>query len=249
MSAGEDALREMAANRGCRLVKSRVRTPGKGDYGHYGLKDAKSGRPVLGFGERGLTASATDVEEFLRRSAATSWKSALAKVPARPKAAAPTSAKAQAKPQRPATPAQTKPVIRSAQPKDVEMVARLIAELGYEVTVAEVRTRLAALGKAGLPALVVTLGGIVAGVVTLSLMTVLHRPRPVGRISMLAVSEAQRGRGLGTLLVAAAEDRLKAKGCGLVEVTSNRKRVRAHRFYERLGYERTSFRFARSLRR
>ena len=44
-----------------------------------------------------------------------------------------------------------------------------------------------------------------------------------------------------------AEKRLAAKGCGLVEVTSNRKRLRAHAFYERLGYERTSYRFAKTL--
>jgi len=61
------------------------------------------------------------------------------------------------------------------------------------------------------------------------------------------VAERARGEGLGARLVAAAEEMLKARGCGLVEVTSNRKRLRAHAFYERLGYERTSYRFAKAL--
>ena len=79
------------------------------------------------------------------------------------------------------------------------------------------------------------------------MMTVLHRPKPVGRISMMVVAEKERGNGIGAAMVAEAEKRLAVKGCGLVEVTSNIKRLRAHGFYEKLGYERTSYRFAKSL--
>jgi ribosomal protein S18 acetylase RimI-like enzyme len=64
---------------------------------------------------------------------------------------------------------------------------------------------------------------------------------------MLVVAEAARGAGIGAALVAEAETRLAARGCGLVEVTSNIKRLRAHGFYEKLGYERTSYRFAKLL--
>ena len=92
------------------------------------------------------------------------------------------------------------------------------------------------LGKA--PAIVAEKGGIV-GVLTTAITAVLHWPRPVGRISMMVVAEEARGAGIGAALVAEAEKRLAAKGCGLVEVTSNRKRQRAHAFYEKLGYERT----------
>jgi ribosomal protein S18 acetylase RimI-like enzyme len=52
---------------------------------------------------------------------------------------------------------------------------------------------------------------------------------------------------VGAALVADAEARLKAAGCGLVEVTSNVKLLRAHAFYERHGYERTSIRLAKQL--
>ena len=74
MSAADDALREMAANRGCRLVSSRIRTPGRGDYGRFGLKDAKTGKAVLGFGKKGLTATAEEVEAFLRGGGASAWQ-------------------------------------------------------------------------------------------------------------------------------------------------------------------------------
>jgi len=100
--------------------------------------------------------------------------------------------------------------------------------------------------KAGQQAIVADKGGLV-GVLTTSTTPVLHRPKPVGRISMLVVAEEARGAGIGAALVAEAERRLAARGCGMIEVTSNRKRLRAHAFYERLGYARTSYRFAKTL--
>ena len=89
--------------------------------------------------------------------------------------------------------------------------------------------------------------GEIAGVLTWHVTPVLHRPRFVGRITMLAVAERLRGQRIGSALVAGAEKRLAAKGCGLIEVTSNVKRLRAHAFYERLGYGRASYRFAKTL--
>jgi ribosomal protein S18 acetylase RimI-like enzyme len=233
MSSNE-ALRELAENRGCKLVKSRVRTPGRGDYGRFGLKDAKTGREVFGFGKRGLTASPEEIEQYLRGDAAATWKSSVGKT----RRAAP-KPKAAPKPE-------PKLVLRDARPKDAAAIAALITALGYEVSAADIKRRLAALAKAGQQIVVAEKGKLV-GVLTTSMMITLHRPKPVGRISMLVVAEEERGAGIGAALVAEAEKRLAAKGCGLVEVTSNRKRLRAHTFYERLGYERTSYRFAKAL--
>jgi GNAT superfamily N-acetyltransferase len=78
-------------------------------------------------------------------------------------------------------------------------------------------------------------------------MVVLHRPKPVGRIATLVVDAAVQGQGIGRALVAAAEELLAGMGCGLVEITSNMRFASAHGFYEHLGYERTSMRFAKVL--
>jgi GNAT superfamily N-acetyltransferase len=95
--------------------------------------------------------------------------------------------------------------------------------------------------------LIAEIDGKVAGCLSTSIMRVLHRPAPVGRISMMVVDEAQRSRGIGAALVRAAEQALAAQGCYMIEVTSHVRRTEAHRFYERLGYERTSVRLARML--
>lgn len=241
MSEADDALRESAANRGLKLLRSRLRTPGKGDYGRFGLKDAKTGKAVLGIDGDSLTATREDIEAFLRGGAAASWKSSLGAVP-KPKKAARAPAPSPPPPSPPPAPVR----VREARPKDAEAVARLITALGYEASAADVRNRLAALRKDGGEALVVE-RGVLLGLVTIATLTVLHRPRSVGRLTLLVIDEEARGQGLGKALVAEAEARLKARGCGMIEVTSNRKRARAHEFYESLGYERTSYRFAKPL--
>ena len=139
-------------------------------------------------------------------------------------------------------------LIREARSEDATALTRLIRELGYEVTAEELVDRLATLRDAGLPPLVAEQGEVI-GCATWSLTQVLHRPRPVGRVSMLVVAEKARGRGVGAALVEAVADRARAAGCGLLEVTSNIRRERAHSFYERLGFERTSYRFGRDLHR
>lgn len=239
MSAADDLLRDMAGNRGCRLVKSRVRTPGRGDYGRFGLRDAKTGRKVFGFGRKGLTATPDEIEAWLRGDGASAWKSSVGRTRPRPGAKP-------APPKEPAPKPEPELVIRNARPKDAEAIAALIGVLGYDADTTDVKKRLTLLKRTGQEALVADRGGVV-GVLTTSLTQVLHRPRPVGRISMMVVAEALRGQGIGAALVAAAEARLKAAGCGLVEVTSNTKRLRAHAFYARLGYERTSHRFVKAL--
>lgn len=137
--------------------------------------------------------------------------------------------------------------VRRAEAGDCATLAVLIGQLGYEATAAEVAARLGTMNAEGRLVLVAERDGAVIGCLSTSVMRVLHRPAPVGRISMMVVDEALRSRGIGAALVRAAEQALAAQGCYMIEVTSQVRRTEAHRFYERLGYERTSVRLAKEL--
>lgn len=253
-------LREMAEHRGCKLVKSRRRTPGVGDYGRYGLKDAATGEEVIGFGPDGLTATAADIEAYLRKGLVADWKSSLAAAPhpslpparrAR-RAEPPRPRSRRAAPQRSASPPPPPPAakprltVREAAPRDAEALAGLLGELGFPGEAKEIGKRLGLLKKADEPPLVADEGGPV-GCLTWHVTPVLHRPTAVGRVTMLVVTKTARGRGVGTALLEAAEQRLRQAGCALVEVTSNIELGGAHEFYKGRGYRRTSYRFVKAL--
>jgi GNAT superfamily N-acetyltransferase len=137
--------------------------------------------------------------------------------------------------------------IRDARKEDAGQIVELIADLGHEMTVEAVRRRIEALERSDCPQIVAARDDRLIGLCGLHIMTAIHRPRPVGRITILEVVSDLRGQGIGRALVKAAEQRLRDAGCGLIEVTSNERLVEAHGFYQRLGYEHTSKRFAKKL--
>jgi len=138
--------------------------------------------------------------------------------------------------------------IRPATERDGSELARLLTALGHLTNAEDIAARWGEWAAAGNTALVATRAdGALAGVVTLHQMLVLHRPRPVGRITALVVDAPVRGQGIGRALVAAAEAALTRSGCGLLEITSNMRFVDAHAFYQHLGYEQTSLLFGKVL--
>ena len=258
MSEELDALAEMARNRGLKLVRSRVRTPGKRRFGKAGLTDA-AGKPVFGMDDKGPNAKPEEVEHYLRNLGARDWGASLdVAVMPRKKKAKPTRAAANDREPAPAPkkerpvpppppPAKPQPKIRDAKPKDAEELVALMALLGHKVDAKGVRKRINQLAKDRLAPLVATLDKKIVGLVGIDRMVTIQRNEPVGRITILVVGERARKQGIGRMLVGAAEQRLKDLGCGMVEVTSNDRLAAAHAFYRHLGYERTSIRFYKKL--
>lgn len=57
-----------------------------------------------------------------------------------------------------------------------------------------------------------------------------------GHIESVFVAGALRGQGIGAAMMAEAEAVCRARGCTLIQLMSDKARIDAHRFYERLGY-------------
>ena len=260
-----DLLAESARNRGLKLVRSRVRTPGKRRFGKVGLTD-KSGKAVFGMDEKGPAAKPEEVEQYLRNLGAKDWGASLgvAVMPRKRKAApkkAAESVKAKPKweaandrepppkppPPPPPPPPKPKPRVREAKRSDAAEMAKLIRLLEHKVDEKGVRKRAEALTREKLPPLVVTLDEKIVGLCGLHRMVTIHRDDPVGRVTILVVAEDCRRQGIGRMLLEAAEAHLRKRGCGLIEATSNDRLTAAHGFYRHMGYERTSIRFAKKV--
>jgi GNAT superfamily N-acetyltransferase len=252
-----DELAESARNRGLKLVRSRVRTPGKRRFGKVGLTDAR-GKPVFGMDAKGPTAKPEDVEDYLRNLSAKDWGASLdvavlprKRKPTKVSRPAANDAEPETKPKRapppPPPPPKPKPKIREAKSSDSQRLVELIRYLGHEIDEKAVRKNLAALKKTGETPLVATLDKKIVGLCGVGRRVVIHRPAPLGRITALVVAEKAQGEGIGRMLVEEAERLLRKAGCQIVEVTSNDRHTAAHAFYRHMGYERTSMRFMKTL--
>ena len=70
-----------------------------------------------------------------------------------------------------------------------------------------------------------------------------------GEIATIVVDSAYRGHGIGEILVNVAQELARERACvGLWLVSGFGREEEAHRFYERLGFERTGLRFVKTLR-
>jgi GNAT superfamily N-acetyltransferase len=128
--------------------------------------------------------------------------------------------------------------IRRARSTDAPRLAELSAQLGYPTMAAEMTKRLRKLQPASRNALFVAESPD-AGVVGWTHVSVTHLIEVGTRAELngLIVAEGQRSLGAGARLLEAAEDWARKHGCPSMSVRSNVIRDRAHKFYERQGYE------------
>ncbi len=128
--------------------------------------------------------------------------------------------------------------IRRPKIADAPQIAALTGQLGYPATAAEMRKRLLGIKTASQHAVFVAdspEGGVI-GWLHVSKQPLLESATRA-EVNGLVVAEGQRSLGAGARLLAAAEDWARKHGCKSMSVRSNVIRERAHKFYERNGYE------------
>ncbi len=128
--------------------------------------------------------------------------------------------------------------IRRAKSADAQQIAALCGQLGYPATAAQMRARLRRIALASQHAVFVaesSKDGVI-GWVHVSKQPLLE-VEIRAEVNGLVVAEGQRSLGAGARLLAAAEDWARKRGCKSMSVRSNVIRERAHKFYERNGYE------------
>jgi GNAT superfamily N-acetyltransferase len=76
-----------------------------------------------------------------------------------------------------------------------------------------------------------------------------HLGAPSGIVEDVVVAPARQSNGIGAAMMRFAMERCREKGCYKLVLSSNAKRVRAHAFYESLGFERHGFSFRTDLER
>lgn len=141
------------------------------------------------------------------------------------------------------------PVFRRATRDDLHAILTLLAEDTIPVDREDLSTPLNPAYAAAFDAIdasdtellaVAELDGAVVGTLQISFLPGLSfRGRWRGQIEAVRVASRLRGRRIGERFLDWALDRCRARGCFMVQLTSHRDRVDAHRFYERLGWERS----------
>jgi len=128
--------------------------------------------------------------------------------------------------------------IRKAKRTDAARIAELCGELGYPSTPQQVEKRWLRLMPRSKHMVFVAEapGPYVVGWVHVSVASLLECDRRA-EVNGLIVAEGHRSSGAGAKLLAAAEKWARECSCQAVNVRSNVIRERAHKFYERQGYE------------
>jgi ribosomal protein S18 acetylase RimI-like enzyme len=138
--------------------------------------------------------------------------------------------------------------IRDAKLTDAPALAKLMRELGYDTTAAEMRCRLKSiLFDVRYRTLLAEIDGKACGMIGTFIHATYEHNDPSGRILALVTSSSVRRCGIGRALIASSEKAFHQKGVTRIALDTRFTRKGAHHFYESVGYQRNGWRFVKQL--
>lgn len=140
-------------------------------------------------------------------------------------------------------------MIRRAKKEDWEALIPLLDELGYKGAGRFLETRLASMIEDHEEVLLVyEEDKKILAFVSLHFIPQVALEGDFARISYLSVSPSAQNRGIGREMEAWCTRLALERGCDRLELHSHNRRVDAHRFYKRLGYEESPKYFIKRLK-
>lgn len=128
--------------------------------------------------------------------------------------------------------------VRIADQSDATAIATLADQLGYPANTGDIARRMENLAVSSQHIVFVAEAPpqVVIGWAHVSVDHLLESETRA-ELNGLVVDEARRSRGAGAMLLEAVERWARERGCKTLNLRSNVLRTRAHRFYEKMGYE------------
>jgi len=138
--------------------------------------------------------------------------------------------------------------IRNASLSDLPEVVKLASQMGYEVKPEGIKPVLMHyIDNPDYYLLLAEEKGLVVGMVGFTIKYYLHREKPVLYIGSMVVKEIFRSQGIGEKIMNKVEEVALKRGCNSIQLNSNKRRTRAHQFYEKLGFVEISLKFEKLL--
>lgn len=140
-------------------------------------------------------------------------------------------------------------VIREAVATDIPAMLQLYAQPGYDdgqmLPVADARRQFEKAAQYPFYKFFVAIDDVaIVGTYAILVMdNIGHMGTPSALVESVAVDPLAQGRGIGQVMMDHAMQIAMERGCYKLALSSSIKRVRAHAFYEKLGYRRYGYSF------
>jgi len=138
-------------------------------------------------------------------------------------------------------------IIRKARKEDVNSVSYLLKQLGYDTALLSVEEMLLNLSTDNNEIYVCELKEQIIAVMSIIFFDYFPSAQKLCRITALIVDEENRGSGIGSKLINFAKSVALSKKCSVLEVTTSLEREQTQKYYEDIGFEKTSYKYVLKL--